>query len=62
MQSHNDEYDNPRIVVCSDRVDELERITDNYIWRLYDFEKIEVMSAGDPSPDGDGLVGMSASK
>ncbi len=62
VKSHVDGYTNVRIVGGSDRVDEFERITGNYNGKLYDFEKIEVMSAGSRDPDGDGLEGMSASK
>ena len=62
VKSHIDGYTNVRIVGGSDRVEEFERITGNYNGKLYDFEKIEVMSAGSRDPDGDGLEGMSASK
>lgn len=62
VKAHCDGYTNTRIVVGSDRVEEFERITGNYNGKLYDFDKIEVRSAGDRDPDGDGLVGMSASK
>ena len=62
VKAHIDGYTNARIVVGSDRVEEFDRITGNYNGKLYDFEKIEVMSAGSRDPDGDGLEGMSASK
>ena len=62
VQSHVDGYTNIKIVVGSDRVDEFKKITENYNGKLYDFDNLEVCSAGERDPDGEGLEGMSASK
>ena len=61
VKSHMDGYSNVRIVVGSDRVEEFEKITGNYNGKLYQFKKIELLSAGDRDPDGEGLEGVSAS-
>jgi len=37
-------------------------MTNNYNGLKYDFDKVEVRSAGDRDPDGEGVEGMSASK
>lgn len=50
------------VVVGSDRVDELKTQIVKYNGREYNFETIQVMSAGERDPDGDGVEGMSASK
>jgi len=61
-KAHNDGYTNVRMVVGSDRQKEFDKLTNNYNGLKYDFEKMEVRSAGDRDPDGDGIEGMSASK
>ena len=61
-KAHNDGYTNVRMVVGSDRQKEFDKLTNNYNGLKYDFEKVEVRSAGDRDPDGDGVEGMSASK
>ena len=61
-KAHNDGYANVRMVVGSDRQKEFDKLTNNYNGLKYDFEKVEVRSAGDRDPDGDGVEGMSASK
>ena len=61
VKSHMDGYSNVRIVVGSDRVEEFEKITGNYNGKLYQFKKIELLSAGDRDPDGEGVEGISAS-
>jgi len=61
-KAHNDGYTNVRLVVGSDRQKEFDKLTNNYNGLQYDFEKVEVRSAGDRDPDGDGIEGMSASK
>ena len=61
-KAHNDGYTNVRMVVGSDRQKEFDKLTNNYNGLQYDFEKVEVRSAGDRDPDGDGVEGMSASK
>jgi phosphopantetheine adenylyltransferase len=61
-KAHTDGYANIRIVGGSDRVGEFEKLTGTYNKKLYDFDKIEVRSAGDRDADGEGVEGMSASK
>jgi len=60
-------YTNLVMVVGSDRVQEFQRILDKYNGEdkkhgFYDFDKIEVVSAGERDPDAEGVEGMSASK
>jgi len=50
------------LVVGSDRVQEFQRLLNQYNGKDYDFEKIEIVSAGDRDPDAKGVEGMSASK
>ena len=61
-KAHADGYANVRIVGGSDRVGEFEKLTGTYNKKLYDFDNIEVRSAGDRDADGEGVEGMSASK
>ena len=61
-RAHTDGYAGVRIVGGSDRVSEFEKLTNNYNKKLYDFDSIEVTSAGDRDPDSDNVEGMSASK
>jgi len=61
-KAHNDGYTNVRLVVGADRQKEFDKLTNNYNGLQYDFEKVEVRSAGDRDPDGEGVEGMSASK
>tara|TARA_A100001515_G_scaffold102478_1_gene83162 strand:+ start:280 stop:1461 length:1182 start_codon:yes stop_codon:yes gene_type:complete len=61
-KAHTDGYAGVRIVGGSDRVSEFEKLTNNYNKKLYDFDSIEVKSAGDRDPDSDNVEGMSASK
>ena len=60
-------YTNLVMVVGSDRVQEIQRILDRYNGEdkahgFYDYDKIEVVSAGERDPDAEGVEGMSASK
>ena len=55
------------MVVGSDRVKDFQRILDKYNGEdkghgFYDYDKIEVVSAGERDPDAEGVEGMSASK
>ena len=55
------------MVVGSDRVDEFDKLLNNYNGEqarhgFYGFDDIKVISAGDRDPDADGVTGMSASK
>jgi nicotinamide mononucleotide adenylyltransferase len=61
-KAHNDGYTNVRIVGGSDRVKEFEKLSNNYNGQLYQFDNIEVVSAGERDPDAKGVEGMSASR
>jgi nicotinamide mononucleotide adenylyltransferase len=61
-KAHNDGYANIRIVGGADRVKEFDKLANNYNGSLYQFDGIEVVSAGDRDPDAEGIEGMSASK
>ena len=61
-KAHNDGYSGVRIVGGSDRVGEFEKLTGTYNGKLYNFDNIEVRSAGDRDADSDDVSGMSASK
>ena len=61
-KAHMDGYTNVRIVGGGDRVAEFEKLSANYNGKLYQFDNLEVLSAGDRDPDGDDVSGMSASK
>ena len=50
------------IVVGQDRQKEFENLANKYNNKLYKFDRINVVSAGDRDPDGDGVSAMSASK
>ena len=64
---HNKGYDEITMVVGSDRVREFENILNKYNdvksrHGYYNFDKINIVSAGDRDPDADDVSGMSASK
>jgi len=64
---YDKKYTNLVMVVGSDRVQEFQKILDKYNGQdkphgFYDFDKIEVVSAGERDPDAEGVEGMSASK
>jgi len=61
-KAHMDGYAGVRIVGGGDRVAEFEKLSNNYNGKLYQFDNLEVLSAGDRDPDGDDVSGMSASK
>jgi hypothetical protein len=62
-KAHMDGYANVRIVGGGDRVKEFENLSGNYNGKLYQFDNIEVRSAGERDPDAeDDVSGMSASK
>lgn len=61
-KAHNDGYTNVRIVGGADRVKEFEKLSNNYNGQLYQFDNIEVVSAGERDPDAKGVEGMSASR
>jgi hypothetical protein len=60
--AHNDGYAGVRIVGGADRVKEFEKLSNNYNGQLYQFDNIEVISAGERDPDAKGVEGMSASR
>lgn len=55
-------YSTVNIVVGSDRVKEFENLANKYNGQLYNFNKINVVSAGERDADAEGVEGMSASK
>ena len=60
-------YSNLVMVVGSDRVKDFQSMLDRYNGEekkhgFYEFDKIEVVSAGERDPDAEGVEGMSASK
>ena len=61
-KAHTDGYTNVRILGGQDRVKEFEKLTSDYNGKLYNFDNVEVMSAGDRDPDSEDVTGMSASK
>ena len=61
-KAHNDGYTNVRIVGGADRVKEFNKLATNYNGNLYQFDNIEVVSAGDRDPDSEGVEGLSASR
>ena len=61
-KAHMDGYAGVRIIGGGDRVAEFEKLSNNYNGKLYQFDTLEVRSAGDRDPDGDDVSGMSASK
>ena len=61
-KAHTDGYAGVRIVGGADRVREFEKLANNYNGKLYAFDNVEVMSAGERDPDSDDVTGMSASK
>lgn len=60
--AHNNGYAGVRIIGGGDRVKEFEKLSNQYNNQLYQFDNIEVVSAGDRDPDGKGVEGMSASR
>ena len=61
-RAHNDGYAGVRIVGGADRQKEFDKLVNNYNGKMYQFDNIEVRSAGDRDPDSDSVKGMSASK
>ena len=55
-------YSTVNVVVGSDRVKEFENLANKYNGQLYNFDKINIVSAGERSSDAKGVEGMSASK
>ena len=61
-KAHNDGYSGVRIVGGADRQKEFDTLVNNYNGKMYQFDNIEVQSAGDRDPDAEDVTGMSASK
>ena len=61
-KAHNDGYAGVRVVGGADRQKEFDKLVNTYNGKLYQFDKVEVVSAGDRDPDADDVTGMSASK
>ena len=62
MEELEKEYDNLVLVVGQDRVEEFKKLLNKYNGDVYNFDSIEIVSAGDRDPDAEGVEGMSASK
>lgn len=58
----NKKYKNIVMVAGSDRVPEFKRLLNQYNGKDFNFDTIEVISAGERDPDADDATGMSASK
>lgn len=58
----NARYKNLIMVAGSDRLQEFQKILDKYNGKLYHYDTIKVVSAGERDPDSDSVSGMSASK
>jgi hypothetical protein len=55
-------FSSVNIVVGADRQKEFETLANKYNGQLYNFDEINVISAGERDPDAEGVEGMSASK
>jgi len=55
-------HTNMTIMVGADRLSEFQGLAHKYNGELYDYEGLEVVSAGERDPDADDVTGMSASK
>jgi len=60
--ANSEGYANVNIVVGADRLKEFENLSQKYNGQLYNFDNINVVSAGDRDVDAEGIEGMSASK
>lgn len=55
-------HKNMKIMVGADRLGEFQGLSHKYNGDLYNYDNLEVVSAGDRDPDAEGAEGMSASK
>lgn len=62
MQELNGKFDKVVLVVGQDRIEEFKTLLNKYNGKDYNFDAIEIVSAGDRDPDAEGVEGMSASK
>ena len=60
--ANSEGYANVNIVVGADRLKEFENLSQKYNGQLYNFDNINVVSAGARDVDAEGIEGMSASK
>ena len=60
--AYADGHSEVNIVVGADRRGEFESLANKYNGQLYNFENINIVSAGERDPDAEGVEGMSASK
>ena len=58
----NKKYKNIIMIAGSDRIAEFKRLLNTYNGKDFNFDTIEVVSAGERDPDADDATGMSASK
>ena len=61
-KANEDGYSSINLMVGAARKSEFEKLAQQYNGELYDFENINVVSAGERDPDAEGVEGMSASK
>ena len=61
LQELEKKYDKVVLVVGSDRVSSMSVLVHKYNGKDYNFDEIDVVSAGDRDPDAEGVEGMSAS-
>lgn len=66
-RAHAEGHDHLIVVAGSDRVEQFQKLLDNYNGKSgahghYNFKKIDVVSSGERDPDSEGSEGMSASK
>lgn len=62
MKFLDKKYAEVSLVVGSDRAAEFKKLLNHYNGREYDFERVEIISAGERDPDAEDVSGMSASK
>ena len=62
VKALNKKYTNLIMVAGSDRVAEYEKILNKYNGKEFNYDTIQVVSAGERDPDADDATGMSASK
>ena len=61
-KAYGDGYSNVNIVVGGDRVKEFDKLATEYNGKLYNFNSVKTISAGNRDADAEGVEGMSASK
>jgi len=61
-KAHNDGYAGVRIVGGSDRTEAYDRLSNEYNGKLYQFDTVETIKAGERDPDAEGMESFSASR